>query len=48
MARNVLRSVNGLIAPPLTVGSLALIRHSTPLTTPIPVTTLAPTVYSVP
>jgi hypothetical protein len=32
-----------LLAPPFTVGSLALIMHSTPSTTPIPVTTLAPT-----
>ena len=31
-----------------TVGSLALITHSTPLTTPIPVTTLAATVYGEP
>jgi hypothetical protein len=37
-----------LDAPPLTVGSLAETTHSTPLTTPIPVTTLAPTVNSVP
>ena len=34
--------------PPLTVGSLATIRHSTPSTTPIPSTTLAPTVKGVP
>ena len=47
-ARNALRNVYGLLAPPFTVGSLALIRHSTPLTTPMPVTTLAPTVYDVP
>ena len=33
-------------APPFTVGSLAVIMHSTPSTTPMPVTTLAPTVQS--
>ena len=43
LARSVLRSVHGLLAPPRTVGSLATIRHSTPSTTPMPVTTLAPT-----
>src|SRR5688572_21949460 len=31
-----------LIAPPFTVASLAVIRHSTPLTTPMPPTRLAP------
>ena len=48
LARRILRSVHGLLVPPLTVGSLATTRHSTPLTTPIPVTTLAPTVNSLP
>ena len=42
-ARSTFFSVHGLVAPPRTVGSLALIMHSTPLTTPMPVTTLAPT-----
>ena len=36
------------MAPPRTVGSWAEMRHSTPSTTPIPVTDDAPTVYSVP
>ncbi len=48
LARKVLRSVHGLLAPPRTVGSLATTRHSTPSTTPMPVTTLAPTGKSVP
>ena len=43
-ARCVLRIVNALVAPPFTVGSLATIMHSTPSTTPMPVTTEAPTV----
>src|SRR3954468_8637009 len=43
-ARSALRSVHGLLEPPFTVGSFAVIRHSTPATTPIPVTRLAPTV----
>ncbi len=43
-ARSTFFSVHGLDAPPRTVGSLPLIMHSTPLTTPMPVTTLAPTV----
>src|SRR5690349_4146664 len=47
-ARKIFFTVHGLLAPPLTVGSLAVIRHSTPETTPIPVTTLAPTVKSDP
>ncbi len=34
--------VIGLCAPPLTVGSLALTRHSTPLTQPMPVTRPTP------
>ncbi len=47
-ARKAFRKVQGLLAPPLTVGSFAVIRHSTPSTTPIPVTRLAPTVKSLP
>ncbi len=47
-ARKILRTVQGFDAPPFTVGSLAVIMHSTPSTTPIPVTTLAPTVKSEP
>ena len=38
----------GFIVPPLTVGSWAMITHSTPDTTPMPVTMLAPTVKPVP
>src|SRR5690625_587663 len=41
-------SVDGLLDPPLTVGSLAMIMHSTPSTTPIPDTMLPPTAKSVP
>ena len=47
-ARKIFFTVQGLEAPPLTVGSLALIMHSTPSTTPMPVTTDAPTVKSEP
>ena len=47
-ARKIFFTVHGFEAPPLTVGSLALIRHSTPSTTPMPVTTDAPTVKSEP
>ncbi len=47
-ARSDLRSEYGLTDPPRTVGSLAMITHSTPETTPIPVTRLAPTVNWVP
>src|SRR5215469_4166182 len=47
-ARRVLRSEYGFIAPPRTVGSWAMITHSTPEITPIPVTMLAPTVNPVP
>lgn len=43
LARRALRSVQGLLAPPRTVGSLAVIRHSTPSTVPIPVIIEAPT-----
>ena len=43
LARRTFFSVHGLLVPPLTVGSLATIMHSTPSTTPMPVTTLAPT-----
>src|SRR5580658_10494178 len=39
-----LRIVYGFVDPPRTVGSLAHTMHSTPLTTPIPATRLAPTV----
>ena len=38
-----LRIVNGLLAPPRTVGSFAETMHSVPFTTPIPLTRLAPT-----
>ena len=44
LARSVFFSVYGLDAPPRIVGSLPLIMHSTPSTTPMPHTTLAPTV----
>ena len=47
-ARPIFLSVHGLLAPPRTVGSLATIMHSTPSTTPMPVTTLAPTAKSLP
>ena len=47
-ARRVLRSEYGFIAPPRTVGSCAMITHSTPEITPIPVTMLAPTANPVP
>ena len=47
-ARNDFLSENGLSAPPFTVGSLAMIMHSTPSTTPMPVTRLAPTAKSLP
>ena len=43
-----LRNDHGFIAPPRTVGSVALMRHSTPSTTPMPSTDAAPTVYWVP
>lgn len=43
LARRAFFSVQGLDAPPRTVGSLAVIRHSTPSTTPMPVTIDAPT-----
>ena len=39
-ARKIFLTVHGLLAPPFTVGSLAVIMHSTPSTTPMPVTTL--------
>ena len=44
LARSAFFSVQGLLAPPRTVGSFAVTRHSTPSTTPIPVTREAPTV----
>lgn len=42
-ARSAFFRVQGLLAPPRTVGSLAVIRHSTPSTVPMPVTREAPT-----
>ena len=42
-ARWVFFSEYGLTAPPRTVGSFATIMHGVPSTTPMPVTTLAPT-----
>ena len=48
MARSPLATEVGPWAPPLTVGSLAITRHSTPLTTPMPVTRPAPIVSSLP
>ena len=42
LARRTFFTVHGLEVPPLTVGSWATSMHSTPSTTPIPVTTLAP------
>ena len=47
-ARKIFFTVHGLLAPPFTDGSLAVIMHSTPSITPMPVTTLAPTVKSEP
>ena len=47
-ARKTFLTVHGLEAPPFTEGSLAVIMHSTPSTTPMPVTTEAPTVKSEP
>ncbi|GGX32531.1 hypothetical protein GCM10010353_54520 [Streptomyces chryseus] len=43
LARRAFLRVQGLEAPPRTVGSVAVIRHSTPSTTPMPVTIDAPT-----
>ena len=48
LARKIFLTVHGLLAPPFTVGSLAVIITSTPSTTPMPVTTLAPTAKSEP
>src|SRR5215472_4883787 len=48
LARKIFRIVQGLLAPPRTVGSFATIMHSTPSTTPMPATTLPPSGYSVP
>src|ERR1700743_707253 len=48
LARNIFRKVHGLLVPPLTVGSLATIKHSTPLTAPMPTTVLAPTLKALP
>ena len=47
-ARKIFLTVHGFEAPPFTDGSLAVIMHSTPSITPMPVTTLAPTVKSEP
>ena len=47
-ARKPFFTVHGFDAPPLTVGSFAVIRHSTPSTTPMPVTSEAPTLKSEP
>lgn len=43
LARRAFFSVHGLLAPPRTVGSLAVITHSVPSITPMPVTSDAPT-----
>ncbi len=43
LARRAFFRVQGFEAPPRTVGSLAVMRHSTPDTIPIPVTSEAPT-----
>ncbi len=48
LARRIFFNVHGLLVPPLTVGSLATIMHSTPATTPMPVTVLAPTLNALP
>ena len=48
LARRIFFNVHGLLVPPLTVGSLATTKHSTPSTTPIPATTLAPSVKALP
>ena len=42
-ARSVFFMETGVIAPPSTVGSLAAMTHSTPDTTPMPVTSPPPT-----
>src|SRR6185436_818965 len=47
MVRPVLIAVYGLIEPPLMVGSLAVMTHSTPDTTPIPEIKLPPSANSV-
>ena len=47
-ARRFFLRVHGFIDPPRTVGSWAMITHSTPDTTPMPVTMTAPTLNSVP
>src|ERR1700733_4535338 len=48
LARSIFRNVHGLLVPPLTVGSLATIKHSTPLTAPMPAAVLAPTLNALP
>ena len=45
LSRPDFHTLTSLIAPPLTVASLAVIRHSTPLTTPTPPITLAPATW---
>ena len=47
-ARKIFLTVHGFEAPPFTDGSFAVIMHSTPSITPMPVTTDAPTVKSEP
>src|SRR5688500_11420997 len=47
IVRPVLIAVNGLIEPPLMVGSFAVITHSTPDTTPIPEMSDPPSAISV-
>ena len=41
--RRVFFTPDGLVEPPLTVGSFAMIMHSTPSTMPMPATALPPT-----
>src|SRR5262249_56030124 len=48
IVRALLRTLYGLSEPPRTVGSLAVITHSTPDTTPTPETTPPPTPTPVP
>ncbi len=48
MVRPLLMALKGLIEPPLMVGSLAVMTHSTPDTTPMPETMLPPRAKSVP
>ena len=48
LARKIFFNVHGLLVPPLTVGSLATTKHSTPSIAPMPTTVLAPTLKAVP